>query len=84
MIPIEKTVKKFLRTEAYTTFNGYVRERDIFGVYLKEVEVDASGVLITPDIPLAEISTNERPKGTIFKGKNRKQRRKEKKEGRLW
>ena len=75
MISEEKTIKKFLKTESYSSRSGIVMERDVYCVYLKEPECDSCGLLVTTDIPIYFISENERPKGKLFKGKNRKERR---------
>ena len=75
MISEEKTIKKFLRTESYMSHSGIVMEKDVYGVYLKEPECDSCGLLVTTDIPICFISGNERPKGELFKGRNRKERR---------
>lgn len=74
MISEEKTVKKFLRTESYSSRSGIIMEKDVYGVYLKVPECDSCG-LVTTDIPLYFVFENERPKGKLFKGKNRKERR---------
>ena len=75
MISQEKTFKRFLRTETYSSRSGIVMEKDVYGIYLKEPELDSDGVLVTTDVPLGIVSENERPRGMLFKGKNRKERR---------
>jgi len=75
MVSEENTVKKFLRTESHTSQSGIVMEEDVYVIYLKVPMIGTSGLMVTTDTPIGFVYENKRPKGQLFKGRNRKERR---------
>lgn len=72
----DKMFKMYSHTESFMAFSGIMMERDVYGIYPGNLAVNSQGKLVGPDDCVGFVHGDPRPKGNMFKGKNRKERRK--------